>query len=161
MTQTVSKESEARSLYSQGLESFTRAHYKKAMRYFTRAAELAPNNPNCWSMLGHSLYSQGRNTEAIHAYVVESQLRPDSAAPYHDIALILASTGRFEEAVDFAKKSLNLVGNSIDVLFYVGRLAVKSKRNDFRDEITREILKRAPLTAYSNIFVSGFEELGS
>ena len=147
---------EARQLHSAGLEAFKREDFKGAEQYFSRATELAPHNPNCWAMLGNTLYFQNRKLEALRAYMAELQLRPNGAAAYADIAIILGDDGKLDEALEYAKKSVDLVGGSIDVLFNMGRLATESKIEDIKHEVEKELLSRNPFLKYTDIFVSGF-----
>ena len=152
----LNKEAEARRMHSTGLEVFEIGDFRSAEQYFTKATELAPNNPNCWAMLAHTMFFSGRRTEAINAYLIESQLRPDYAAAFEDIAKILGSAGRFDEALEFAQKAAERKAFNDDVLFHLGRLALKAGKEGVRQKVEKTLLTRNPLLGYTDIFVSGF-----
>ena len=151
---------DAREMHTAGEKALRDKDFKLAATFFSRATRLAPDNPNGWAMYGRALFALDRKVEALNAFLVEEQLRPDGAAASYDLAQVLSSEGRFEEALEYAKKATELKGYSteswLSMVCYIGRQAIKFNRQEVREEVMGVLRERFPLIGHTDIFVRGF-----
>ena len=68
-------------------------------------------NPQAWHAhlhLGNALHNQGRYVEAVDAYRVAAEQRPDNDLAYANLGLVLNELGRYEEAETHLRRALAL-----------------------------------------------------
>lgn len=75
-----------------------RSEFGKAEECYLEAIKLDPENPNLHCDLGYSYYLQHRWTEAESSLVRALELRPEFPRAHNNLALVLANTGRLEQA---------------------------------------------------------------
>ncbi len=61
-----------------GIVYFNDKQYKEAIKSYTKATELDPDNPNYWNKLGNAYYENKLYNEAIEIFAKAIELRPDN-----------------------------------------------------------------------------------
>lgn len=79
---------------------FRADQYDKAVEYFKRVVEIAPERGYSWLKLGTSLSRLERHEEAVVAFGKAAGLLPDPALAYNNMAIALGKLGRYEEERD-------------------------------------------------------------
>src|SRR5690349_1045018 len=69
----------AESSYRNGLDSLWLGNYDSAVGYFENAVNKNPKRADAWVKVGYCKVKQGKNQEAIRAYLEALQLKPDDA----------------------------------------------------------------------------------
>jgi serine/threonine-protein kinase len=73
---------------------------EEALRYYTAALSLRPQNPFVHQQIGTCLESRGRHAQALSAFEQALQLRPDLAGAHMGRGNSLFNLGRFSDAID-------------------------------------------------------------
>jgi len=111
---------DAFTLAAQGLVLFHRAAYfsdtdtlQQAVHLFSRAAELQPNRPMCWRLLGRSLFQLSLQTvsasvaeKCVQAFQQATQLRPWSSSDAGEWATALIQLAHIRESHEDLERSL-------------------------------------------------------
>jgi tetratricopeptide (TPR) repeat protein len=82
--------------------------FHAAARYFTRALELDPNEPEALGFHSIMLKILGRPDEAVEAARAATVRAPDAPTPWNVLGDALIAAGREAEAVDALKKATSL-----------------------------------------------------
>src|SRR5205085_545507 len=90
----------AESLYRTGLESLWLGNYDNAVGYFENAANKNPRRADTWVQVGYCKVKQGKNQEAIRAYLQALQLKPEEAEIHNKLGDAYYYAGRLREAID-------------------------------------------------------------
>jgi S1-C subfamily serine protease len=90
----------AESLYRTGLESLWLGNYDNAVGYFENAANKNPKRADTWVQVGYCKVKQGKNQEAIRAYLQALQLKPGDAEIHNKLGDAYYYAGRLREAID-------------------------------------------------------------
>jgi Flp pilus assembly protein TadD len=77
----------------------SRLNPQGAVRELRAAMQLKPDQPEIWNMLGVSLATLGRNSEAIGEFEQALSERPNYPSARFNLATALAKSGRIDEAV--------------------------------------------------------------
>ncbi|HEV8169313.1 MAG TPA: tetratricopeptide repeat-containing serine protease family protein [Pyrinomonadaceae bacterium] len=90
----------AESLYRSGLDSLWLGNYDNAVGYFENAANKNPKRAEAWVQVGYCKVKQGKNQEAIRAYLQALQLKPTDAEIYNKLGDAYYYAGRLREAIE-------------------------------------------------------------
>jgi S1-C subfamily serine protease len=90
----------AESLYRSGLDSLWLGNYDNAVGYFENAANKNPKRAEAWVQVGYCKVKQGKNGEAIRAYLQALQLRPSDAEIHNKLGDAYYYAGRLREAIE-------------------------------------------------------------
>ena len=90
----------AESAYRNGLESLWLGNYDSAVGYFENAVNRNPKRADAWVKVGYCKVKQGKNQEAIKAYLEALQLRPADAEIHNKLGDAYYYAGRMREAID-------------------------------------------------------------
>jgi S1-C subfamily serine protease len=90
----------AESLYRSGLDSLWLGNYDNAVGYFENAANRNPKRAEAWVQVGYCKVKQGKNQEAIRAYLQALQLKPADAEIYNKLGDAYYYAGRLREAIE-------------------------------------------------------------
>ena len=90
----------AESLYRSGLDSMWLGNYDNAVGYFENAANKNPKRAEAWVQVGYCKVKQGKNGEAIRAYLQALQLKPADAEIHNKLGDAYYYAGRLREAID-------------------------------------------------------------
>lgn len=110
-----------------GAAMFGKGYYAAAMRHFTRAMELKPDNPESHNNVALLLAMEGRLDDAIAEYEKAVRIR-DEPQFRINLAQALGAAGRFREAAEQYRAALAVDPGNVaarcnlgDVLFKMGR----------------------------------------
>lgn len=73
--------------------------WDQSKRYYVKAIELDPGNPTTFANHGYSLYLQGELDEAEMNLRQALAIKPDLEKAQNNLGVVLARTGRFQEAL--------------------------------------------------------------
>ena len=90
----------AESLYRSGLDSLWLGNYDNAVGYFENAANKNPKRAEAWVQVGYCKVKQGKNQEAIKAYLQALQLKPNDADIHNKLGDAYYYAGRLREAIE-------------------------------------------------------------
>jgi S1-C subfamily serine protease len=90
----------AESAYRNGLESLWLGNYDSAVGYFENAVNKNPKRADAWVKVGYCKVKQGKNQEAIRAYLEALQLKPNDADIRNKLGDAYYYAGRMREAID-------------------------------------------------------------
>ena len=90
----------AESLYRSGLDSLWLGNYDNAVGYFENAANRNPKRAEAWVQVGYCKVKQGKNGEAIRAYLQALQLKPGDAEIHNKLGDAYYYAGRLREAIE-------------------------------------------------------------
>ena len=80
----------------------------KLMWCYRRAAEIAPDNPEVQSRLGHAYYAEGKLSNAEHCFRQVLKYDPNYGYAYYSLASIYMVRGEDEKALDTLKQLENI-----------------------------------------------------
>lgn len=90
----------AESAYRNGLESLWLGNYDSAVGYFENAVNRNPKRADAWVKVGYCKVKQGKNQEAIRAYLEALQLKPNDADIHNKLGDAYYYAGRMREAIE-------------------------------------------------------------
>ena len=90
----------AESAYRSGLDSLWLGNYDNAVGYFENAANKNPRRVEAWVQVGFCKVKQGKNQEAIRAYLQALQLKPTDAEIHNKLGDAYYYSGRLREAIE-------------------------------------------------------------
>ena len=90
----------AESAYRYGLESLWLGNYDSAVGYFENAVNKNPKRADAWVKVGYCKVKQGKNQEAIKAYLEALQLKPADPDIHNKLGDAYYYAGRMREAID-------------------------------------------------------------
>lgn len=90
----------AESAYRNGLESLWLGNYDSAVGYFENAVNKNPRRADAWVKVGYCKVKQGKNQEAIRAYLEALQLKPADADIHNKLGDAYYYASRMREAID-------------------------------------------------------------
>ncbi|HEX7332275.1 MAG TPA: tetratricopeptide repeat-containing serine protease family protein [Pyrinomonadaceae bacterium] len=97
---TKNKGDAAESAYRSGLDSLWLGNYDNAVGYFENAANKNPKRVEAWVQVGFCKVKQGKNQEAIRAYLQALQLKPTDAEIHNKLGDAYYYSGRLREAIE-------------------------------------------------------------
>ncbi|MGN0686726.1 MAG: tetratricopeptide repeat protein [Oscillospiraceae bacterium] len=116
----------------------------KLMWCYRRAAELAPDNPEAQSRLGHAYYVDGKLDKAKYCFEQAIKYDPNHGYSYYSIAKIHICRGEDEKAVEMLEQLLKIQENH--PLVYSELATVYAMHRE--DEKCREYYEKAILCGY-------------
>ena len=87
-------------------------NYNNAIKYYEKAAELAPNNPSYYNNLGLSYHYLGRSQEGLKLIADGIKVEPHHQRIWLTKGFILATTGKITEAIKAWERAYNLNSES-------------------------------------------------
>src|ERR1043165_8103542 len=90
----------SQSLHRSGLDSLWLGNYDNAVGYFENAANKNPKRAEAWVQVGYCKVKQGKNQEAIRAYLQALQLKPSDADIHNKLGDAYYYAGRLREAIE-------------------------------------------------------------
>ena len=89
-----------------GLDYFQNNRYEDAVREFSAALTMEPDDVGAHVNLGNALAAQGRVNEAVQQYERALQGSPNDATAHNNLGMALAEQGKLEEAVRHYEQAL-------------------------------------------------------
>jgi tetratricopeptide (TPR) repeat protein len=97
-----------RALTLVGIYYFGLQEMPTAIKYLTRATELAPNFSLPYNQLGYAYRTEGQYPEAERTFKKYIELLPKDPNPYDSYAEFLMKVGRFDESIASYRKALEV-----------------------------------------------------
>jgi S1-C subfamily serine protease len=107
----------AESAYRNGLESLWLGNYDSAVGYFENAVNRNPKRADAWVKVGYCKVKQGKNQEAIRAYLEALQLKPADADIHNKLGDAFYYAGRMREAIDAYTEAAKLRPNCAEFFY--------------------------------------------
>jgi tetratricopeptide (TPR) repeat protein len=107
----------AESAYRSGLESLWLGNYDNAVGYFENAVNKNPKRADAWVKVGYCKVKQGKNQEAIRAYLEALQLKPNDADIHNKLGDAYYYAGRMREAIESYTESARLRPDSAETFY--------------------------------------------
>jgi len=109
-----------RPYYNMGNIMSDAAHHKTAIKYYTTAIKLDPDNVDAIVNLGNSWNSMGNTDKAIIYYEKALEYDPKYTKALNNIGIILSDRGELERAKEYYEKVLQLKPDSAEVINNLG-----------------------------------------
>jgi S1-C subfamily serine protease len=131
----------AESAYRAGLESLWLGNYDNAVGYFENAVNKNPKRVEAWVQVGYCKVKQGKNQEAIRAYLQALQLKPADAEIYNKLGDAYYYSGRLREAIESYSEAAVLRPDTAET-FYNLAIAYSESGNPSMAATQARILQR-------------------
>ena len=112
-------QTKAENYVNRGLLRHKSGKYREAIRIFTDAIDLYPNNDKTYMSIGESYHELGEYRKAIEDYTQAIYLNPNDLALYSRRANIYRNLGEYRKAIEDYNQAIHLNSNNGDV--YNGR----------------------------------------
>ena len=137
----------AESAYRNGLESLWLGNYDSAVGYFENAVNKNPRRADAWVKVGYCKVKQGKNQEAIRAYLEALQLKPADADIHNKLGDAYYYASRMREAIDEYTEAARLRPNNAE-FFYNLAIAYFESGNLTAASTQAKTLQRLDLKLY-------------
>ncbi len=134
-----------------GIRAADRQDYPRAVRFFRKALEVAPNNEDALADLAHAQALAGDAAGALDAYAAVIQLYPGNVDARNRAAMILLKRARDENRPGYLAAALEQWSASLeinpaqpDVLNNLGAVAMQEGQTDKAVGYWRQALEYAP-----------------
>jgi tetratricopeptide (TPR) repeat protein len=107
----------AETAYRSGLESLWLGNYDNAVGYFENAVNRNPKRADAWVKVGYCKVKQGKNQEAIRAYLEALQLKPSDAEIHNKLGDAYYYAGRMREAIESYTEASKLSPESAEIFY--------------------------------------------
>lgn len=107
----------AESAYRNGLESLWLGNYDSAVGYFENAVNKNPRRADAWVKVGYCKVKQGKNQEAIRAYLEALQLKPADPEIRNKLGDAYYYAGRMREAIDEYTEAARMRPNNAEFFY--------------------------------------------
>jgi tetratricopeptide (TPR) repeat protein len=162
--------------FNAGKEAMTAKQFDVAVTQFSKAGELAPDQPVVWANLGDAEINLSKTktgpehddalNKGLDAYKKTLELKPDDAGVHNNYALALAQAKKFDEAqAELAKAAQIEPANAGKYYYNLGALLVNNGQTDPAGEAFKKAIDADPKYADAQyqygIFLIGKAKLGS
>lgn len=134
-----------------GIRAADKQDYPRAVRYFRKALDIAPNNEDALADLARAQALAGNAAGALDAYAAIVQLYPGNVNARNQAAMILMKKARDEQRPAYVAAALEQWSESLkinpaqpDVLNNLGAAALQAGRKDQAIDYWRQALEYAP-----------------
>lgn len=146
-------------LFNQGQDAHEKGDFKKAIEFYEKALEEAPEFPEAEYQKGAALLSLGKDREAETSYRRALELKSDWTLPMADLGELLLKSGRFAEADALLKKVILLDASNFKAHEAQAELYLKTKAP--KATLSDHLLKIKSLTADSKATASTWAARGA
>ncbi len=98
--------------FNLGVEAFNASDFETAILNFSKATEVAPDEPNAWANLARSYARSDQHEKAVASYEKAIELNPSDAAYYQNLGTSYAALGQGEKATESYNKSAEISGGA-------------------------------------------------
>jgi tetratricopeptide (TPR) repeat protein len=162
--------------FNAGKEAMTAKQFDVAVTQFSKAGELAPDQPVVWANLGDAEINLSKTktgpehddalNKGLEAYKKTLELKPDDAGVHNNYALALAQAKKFDEAqAELAKAAQLEPANAGKYYYNLGALLVNNGQTDPAGEAFKKAIDADPKYADAQyqygIYLIGKAKLGS
>jgi len=162
--------------FNAGKDAMNNKQYDVAIAQFTKAGEMAPDQPVIWANLGEAEMMASRTktgadrdaaiAKGLEAYKKTLALKPDDAGIHNNYALALAQAKKFDEAQAELAKAAQLDPPNAGKYYYnLGAVLVNNGQTDPAGEAFKKAIELDPNYADAQyqygIFLIGKAKLGA
>jgi len=122
----------------------SRNRFPQAESLFRKVVASAPDWANFYN-LGYVLHHQGKQQEAVRAYLQSLACEPDSVSARYNLAVLRGELGQFVEAESDYREVLRLKPDHLEALNNLGLLWVRLHRQDEAEQAFRRAAKLVPV----------------
>jgi len=136
------------------------AHRDQAIEFAHKAADLAPDEPRAFAVLGELLYSLGDQAAAEQAFRSVLRLSPNDPDALNNVAWVVRERGGdLEEAAKLSQKAISLAPDNADFHNTLGYVleAIPGRENDAVEAYRRSIAlapSKSPVRANSLLMLA-------
>ena len=135
---------EAIELFNKSRDAFRMGAPSEAIRHLKKLAEVDPDYPNAWGMLGSAYLMMGQKDLGVEALRKQIAQNPKELVGYRVLGEYYAGTNMVPLAIDVWKEYLKNVPDDNDVKLTVARLETRAKHYPEAGAIYAELLKAKP-----------------
>jgi Flp pilus assembly protein TadD len=106
----------------------------QAVECFKKVVTEDVMNHEGWYMLATEYDEVGDTDEAVHAYYMSIQIKPDFVGAYNNLGVLLSSGGRYTEALKVLRNAQRMKPGDTELIFNIGATLVQSGR--FEDAVS-------------------------
>jgi tetratricopeptide (TPR) repeat protein len=141
-------ETNAQYQYEKGVVALNYGLTDEALRYGNLAVSLDPKHYGGHTLIGHAFYQKGNYAEAVAAFAVAAELRPDLTEAHYNLGLASLETGEMDRAEAEFKRA-NAIKEDARSCFYLARIYLGQKKLDQALEEARKSISVNPRSAAS------------
>ncbi|MBN1621707.1 MAG: tetratricopeptide repeat protein [Endomicrobiales bacterium] len=117
----------------------------RAIKYLKKVAEIEPDNPNSYYLLGLAYFDMKKYKSAEKNFLKAIELKPDFEEIYFHLGVLYDSWGRFDKAVSKFEKVISLNPENATALNYLGySYADRNMKLDEAEDLINKALKIDP-----------------
>lgn len=131
-------------LFEVGMLYFQQEQYFKAYNKLKEAIKLDPDNGQLWFIFGRALYKIFHCDAAVMAFEKAEKLSFSSSRLYIDKAMCLTELNKFEEAMQTAKKAVELSSGSLAAIHCIASVSEMNGDPKVAQECYEKILESRP-----------------
>ncbi len=137
---------QAKAAYQLGVAFLAEGRPAPALREFTKAARLTPDDPEVHNALGLAYWARQEVGQAERGFRRAVELKPDYSEAWNNLGALYLSIGRYGEAIEVLQKALDNVfyGTQERALTNLGWALYKQGRLVEAQRRLREALEVAP-----------------
>ncbi len=137
---------QAKAAYQLGVAFLAEGRPAPALREFTKAVRLTPDDPKVHNALGLAYWARREVGEAERGFRRAVELKPDYSEAWNNLGALYLDTGRYGEAEEAFRQALNNVfyGTQERALTNLGWALYKQGRLEEAERRLREALEVAP-----------------
>ncbi len=145
---------ESARLTEQARQACARGEHQQARELLSRAAAMAPDDPEIQRDIGRGLLFAGETEEAVKHFRYMMRRGVDDPDAYLDLARILFDERRYNECQELVDSALRLVPGHIEAQLLKGRLAEVRGRDEEALEIYYRLLAGDPTSTEAMLRIS-------
>ncbi len=131
------------------------AHFDEAVRFFTAALALRPDNPAVQNNLGTCLRASGKLDDALAAFRRAIRLKPDFAEAHANLSSALLQQGKAADAIAACRKAIALKPDFAPAHLNLGQALRASGKMDEAVAELREAVRLQPRQAAAHLALAG------
>jgi tetratricopeptide (TPR) repeat protein len=131
-------------MYNLGVALKAEGKPQEALRWYRRALEVTPNNPEALNNAGVALMSLGQAQEAVRQYREALRIWPDYALAHNNLATALASLGDREAAIREYSEALRIKPDYVEARTNLAQIFAAAARPDDAVREYRDALRLRP-----------------
>lgn len=142
-----------------GIISYISKDYDTSIKYFKKALDIKPEEPDVYYNLGNVFKDIGELEEAINCYLKAIELNPEFIDAYNNLGVVLKNKGDYENSIKMFKKAIDLKPDYAGAIYNLGSVIYLKGQLDDAINIYKQVLKINPefYEAYYSLGVAYFE----
>ncbi len=118
--------------------------YDKALPFYEKALQTAPDDPHALYNAGLILTALNRTAEAADRYRAALRLNPEFVPAHNNLGILLAGSGHLDEAVEHFLKAIALLPDATQARINLANLLLENHRNAEAETQLKKVLEADP-----------------